>query len=56
MELDDNDIKNADPEASYEELLIQELNQFNIGAVNNLKVGFVNSRNYDNGGTWFMNR
>jgi hypothetical protein len=54
--LDDNDTKIANPKASYEEWLVQELNQFNIGAVTNLKVGLVNSHNYDNGGTWFMNR
>ena len=54
--LDDNNTRIANPEASYEEWLVQELNKFNIGAVTKLKVGLISSQNYNNGGTWFMNR
>ena len=37
--MDDNDTTDDNPEASYEEWLVKELNHFDIGAVTNLKVG-----------------
>ena len=57
--LDDNDTSKSIPEStkssSYEEWVVRELDSFTVGAVTNLKVGLVDSRNYENG-TWFVNR
>ena len=57
--LDNNDTSKSTPEStkssSYEEWVVRELDSFTVGAVTNLKVGLVDSRNYENG-TWFVNR
>ena len=57
--LDDNDTSENTPEnikpSSYEEWVVRELNSFTVGAVTNLKVCLVESKNYEND-TWFVNR
>ena len=57
--LDDNDTSESTPEntksSSYEEWVVRELDSFTVGTVTNLKVGLVDSKNYENG-TWFVNR
>ena len=54
----DNDTIENNPDtldASYDELVVKELDSFNVGAVTNLEVGFVDNQSYENG-TWFVNR
>ena len=57
--LDDNDTNENNPESmttsSYEEWVVKELDSFTVGAVTNLKVGLVDTKNYESG-TWFVNR
>ena len=40
---------------TFEEWVSQELSFFHIGAITNLKVGFVNNDSFEVG-TWYMNR
>jgi hypothetical protein len=41
--------------SSYEEWVVKELDSFTAGAVTNLKVDLVDTKNYESG-TWFVNR
>ena len=56
---EDEDIEEQDDDDTcskiYEEWVIEELNQFQQGAIQNLKVGLVDKNNFSSG-TWYLNR